>query len=302
MRQEWVESDYYAVLGISKDASEKDIKKAYRKLAQQFHPDANRDDPAAEARFKEISEAYDVIGDPETRKEYDSVRQMGYFVGGPGGAQQYVRVEDLFGQRSAGGSPFDLFGGLGDFFSGRTGSRPRPGQDVSADLTLPFDDAIAGSTRQVSIDGESFKVKIPKGVRDGARIRLRGKGGPGALGGPNGDLYVTVHVTPHPLFERTDDDLRIEVPVTFTEAALGADVDVPTLDGKVKVRIPAGTQSGRTFRVRGRGVEAAKGTTGDLLVTVNVVVPTALTDEQRTLLEKLRDNGPAEDPRAHLGV
>lgn len=302
MRQEWLETDYYSVLGVTKDATAQDIKKAYRKLAQRYHPDANKDDPAAEARFKEINEAYDVIGDDGTRREYDNVRQMGYFVGGPGGGQQYVRVEDLFGQAGAAGSSFDLFGGIGDFFSQRVSNRPRQGQDLSADLTLSFDDAIAGVTKQLAIDGNSLKVKIPKGVSDRARIRLRGKGGPGVNGGPNGDLYVTVHVVPHPLFQRLDQDLKITVPITFTEAALGAEIDVPTLDGKVRLRIPPGTPAGKTFRVRDRGVEDAKGHKGDLLVTVEVTVPVDVTDEQRALLEKFRDNGPPEHPRAHLGV
>ena len=298
MRKEWLETDYYSVLGVGKDASEKDIKRAYRKLAQQYHPDTNAGDATAEARFKEVNEAYDVIGDPETRKEYDHMREVGYFVGGPGGGQQYVRVEDLFG--GGGGSPFDLFGGIGDLF-GQTRSRARPGRDLSAETRLSFHDAIAGVTKQMTINGQRIKVKIPPGVADGARIRVSGKGAPGAGGGPSGDLYVTVRVADHPVFERSGGNLGITVPVTFVEAALGAEVAVPTLDGKVTLRIPPGTPSGKTFRVSGKGVATPKGT-GDLLVTVEVAVPTSLTDEQRQLLEKFRDNGPDENPRSHLGV
>ncbi len=300
MRKEWLETDYYSVLGVGKDATEKDIKRAYRKLAQQYHPDTNKGDPSAEARFKEVSEAYEVLGDAETRKEYDHMREVGYFVGGPGGGQQYVRVEDLF-RGGGGGSPFDLFGGLGDLFTGQTRSRARQGRDLSAEVRLTFHEAIAGVTKSMTINGQSIKVKIPQGVSDGARIRVSGKGAPGAGGGPAGDLYVTVRVSPHPVFARSGSNLGITVPVTFVEAALGAEVSVPTLEGKVTLRIPPGTQTGKTFRVSGKGVTTAKGL-GDLMVTVEVVVPTQLTDEQRQLLEKFRDNGPDDDPRAHLGV
>jgi molecular chaperone DnaJ len=209
-----------------------------------------------------------------------------------------VRVEDLFS--NTGGSPFDLLGGIGDLFGSVT-RRPRAGRDVTADLTLSFHEAIAGSTRQITVDGKLIKVKIPRGVADRARIRLRGKGGPGSQGGPAGDLYVTVHVVDHPVFSRKGRNLGITVPITFVEAALGAEIDVPTLDGKVRLRVPAGTPSGKTFRVSGRGVETDKGT-GDLLVTVEVTVPSSLSDEQRALLEKLRDNDPDDNPRAHLGV
>ena len=301
MRKEWLETDYYAVLGVSKDASEKEIKKAYRKLARDSHPDTNADNPDAEARFKEINEAYDILSDSEQRKEYDHVREMGYFVGGPGGGQQYVRVEDLIGE---GGSPFDLFGGLGDLF-GRGGRQraapPRQGADLETDLNLTFHEAIGGTTRDMSHDGQRLKVKVPRGVADGARIRVKGKGGRGTQGAPAGDLYVRVHVAAHPIFGRNGRDLLITVPVTFTEASLGAAIDVPTLEGKTKIRVPAGTPSGKTFRVRGKGVDTTKGT-GDLLVTVEVTVPKDLTDEQKQLLEEFRDRGPAQNPRSHLGV
>jgi molecular chaperone DnaJ len=300
VRKEWLETDYYSVLGVGKDAAQKDIKRAYRKLAQQYHPDTNAGDATAEARFKEVNEAYDVIGDPDTRKEYDHMREVGYFVGGPGGGQQYVRVEDLF-RGGSGGSPFDLFGGLTDLFGQSRSRQPRPGRDLSAELRLSFHEAISGATKTLNVNGRTIKVKIPQGVADGARIRVSGKGSPGSGGGSAGDLYVTVRVAPHPIFERSGSNLGITVPVTFVEAALGAEVAVPTLDGKVTLRIPPGTPTGKTFRVGGKGVTTPKGT-GDLLVTVEVVVPRTVTDEQRELLEKFRDNGPDDDPRAHLGV
>ena len=307
MRKEWLDSDYYALLGVSKDASDKEIKKAYRKLAQKYHPDRNPDDAVAEDKFKELNEAYDVIGDAETRKEYDKVREMGYFVGGPGGGQQYVRVEDLFGQQAApgAGSPFDLFGGLTDLFGG-SGQRQRrsaaaQGSDLQTDLSLTFYDAISGVTREITVDGQRIKVKIPKGVDDGSRIRLRGKGQPGFGGGPNGDLYVTVHVGKHPTFRRTGKDVHLDVPITFAEATLGADITVPTLEGNVTLRVPPGTASGTVLRVSGKGIEDGKGVTGDLRVTVDVQIPKNLTDEQRALLEKFAADDD-DNPRAHLGV
>jgi molecular chaperone DnaJ len=300
MRKEWLETDYYAVLGVDSGASAKEIKQAYRKLAQKYHPDTNAGDTAAETRFKEVNEAYEVIGDAETRKEYDHAREMGYFVGGPGGAQQYVRVEDLMG--GGRGSPFDLLGGFGDLFGRTGGVRARNGDDLSAEMHLSFHDAIAGPTRQITVNGQTIKVKIPKGVADGARIRVKGRGGPGRNGGAPGDLYVTVRVASHPIFGRRGKHLTLEVPITFVEAALGADIDVPTLEGKVRLRVPAGTQSGKTLRVRNHGVEDTKGKRGDLLVTVNVVVPEKLTDEGKDLLQRYRLQDPDQNPRSHLGV
>lgn len=303
MRKEWVDRDYYATLGVAKDASDKTIKKAFRKLAQQYHPDANPGDATAEAKFKDINEAYDVLGDEKTRGEYDNVRDVGYFVGSPGsGGQQYVRVEDLFGG-AGGGSPFDLLGGIGDVFGRQTGPRRTPGRDLTTEVGLTFHQAISGVTRELNIDGQSVKVKIPQGVADGTRIRVKGRGAHGTNGGAAGDLYVVINVAAHPLFERSGKlDLRLTAPITFVEAALGADISVPTLEGSVKLRIPAGTPNGKTFRVQGRGVSNGKGTSGDLLVSVELTVPTDLTEEQRALLEKFRDNGPEDDPRAHLGV
>lgn len=305
MRKEWLEKDYYATLGVAKGASDKDIKKAFRKLARESHPDNNPGDASAEQRFKEINEAYDVLSDPEERKEYDHVREMGYFVGGPGGGQQYVRVEDLFGGGGGGGgSPFDLFGGLGDLFGRTTQRRPQPmpGRDLTTDVNLSFHEALAGTTKTLSMNGATVKVKIPQGIADRSRVRVAGKGEPGANGGPPGDLYVRVHVAEHPIFKRSGKtDLAIEVPITFTEAALGATIDVPTLEGKTRIKIPAGTQSGQTFKVSGKGVVTPT-RTGDLLVTVEVAVPKHLSDEERNLLEKLRDTIGDAGTRTHLGV
>jgi molecular chaperone DnaJ len=377
-QREWFEKDYYRVLGVSDTASQKDIRSAFRKLSRQYHPDANPDDNAAEERFKEVSAAYDVVGDPEKRKEYDEVRKlgpMGGMFGGPGA-----------GGAGAGGFRFEDIGDIGDVLGGLFGrgrrrggpagaggvggTGPHRGQDLETELHLAFEDAVHGLTTTVHLTSEAacstchgtgarpgtnprtcpmcegrgvvddnqgffsfsspcpqcagrgytidepcptcrgtgvehrprkVKVRIPAGVGDGQRIRLRGRGGPGRNGGPAGDLYVTVRVASHPLFGRRGNDLTVTVPITFPEAALGADVAVPTLDGdSVKVRIPAGTRSGRTFRVRGKGV-AARRKTGDLLVTVEVAVPQKLSAEERRAVEALAAaNGTS--PRAHLGV
>ncbi len=304
MRKEWLEKDYYATLGVSKNAADKEIKKAFRKLAREFHPDNNPGDAVAEARFKEVNEAYDTLSDADDRKEYDHVREMGYFVGDQGGRQQYVRVEDVFGGGMGGGGFQDLLGGLGDIFGqGARRQQPRPmaGRNLQSDLSLSFHEALAGPTKTVGIDGRTVKVKVPQGIADGTKVRLKGKGEPGANGGPAGDLFVRVHVASHPVFGRSGKrDLTIAVPVTFAEAALGAVIQIPTLDGDTKIRVPAGTQGGTTMKVSGKGVETSNGS-GDLLVTIEVTVPTDLSDTQRELLETFRDDAP-ENPREHLGV
>ena len=378
-QREWFEKDYYAVLGIQSGASDKEVQRAYRKLAKQYHPDANQGDAAAEERFKEISAAHEVLGDPEKRKEYDQVREMvasgvgpGGFGGGfPGGYQgQTINFEDI-------GGLGDLLGGLfggGGRKGGRRGrgpAGPQRGADLEAELYLDFLDAVHGVTTSVSLTAEApcsvcggtgakpgtfpetcetcggtgavavdqgpfsfsnvcptcggrgqvvrdkcrhckgrgtevrpreVKVRVPSGVRDGQRIRVQGRGAPGQSGGPPGDLYVVVHVGEHPVFGRSGTKhLTVTVPITFAEAALGAQVKVPTLDGPVTVKVPAGTQAGKTVRVRGRGIDPAKGETGDLLVTFDVEVPRHLTDEQRTAIEALAGTL-GENPRAHLGV
>jgi molecular chaperone DnaJ len=306
VRREWLERDYYQILGVDRDATEKEITAAYRRLAKKYHPDNNPGDASAEARFKEISEANAVLSDAEQRQQYDQAREMfsrGTFVGGPGGGAQYVRIDDLGDLSDLFGG--GLFGGLGDLFgTGRKQGRARPqrGGDVQTEVSLTFHEAIQGTSRVLTMDGgHQVTVKIPAGVNDGARIRVRGQGLPGGPGAPAGDLYVTIHAGSHPVFQRSGRDLKLRVPISFTEAALGADITVPTLDGKVTLRVPAGTSSGRTFRVSGKGVASAKGT-GDLLVTVEVTVPKDLSPQARALLEQLRTAEAGDNPRSHLGV
>ena len=301
MRREWLEKDYYADLGLSKSASAKDVKRAYRKLAQQYHPDTTSGDPASETRFKDVNEAYSVLSDTKTRAEYDQARDAftrGAYAGGPGTSTQYVTIDDLgdiLGGTGAGG-----FGGLGDLF-GRGARAPQPGADLEAELSLSFHEAVSGAKRTLSVNGRDVHVRVPPGVNDRARIRLKGKGRSGSNGGAPGDLFVRIHAGSHPVFGRSGKDLKIEVPITFTEAALGADIAVPTLDGSVKLRVPEGTPSGMKFKVSGKGVETPKGT-GDLVVTVSITVPKELDDEQRALFEKLQALDTDKNPRDHLGV
>ncbi len=322
--QDWLEKDFYAVLGVSKTADANEIKKAYRKLARTLHPDHNPGDTRSEARFKEVGEAYAVLSDPEQRQQYDQLRAMAGGArfaagsGGPGGAASF---EDLFGgmfgggagprvryQQSGGagapGAGFeDILGGLfgGGGGGGPAGFRvPRGGIDLSATATLPFRQAVEGSTVTLSVDGQNLTVRIPAGVHDGQKIRMRGKGRAGEPGGQPGDLIVTVKVLPHPVFSLEGDDLRVTVPVTFAEAALGTTVDVPTLDGSsVRMRIPEGTPSGRVLRARGKGVTTSRGT-GDLLVTVQVAVPQRLNGAAREAVEAFAKATAGEDPRAEL--
>jgi molecular chaperone DnaJ len=322
VRAEWLEKDYYDVLGVPETASDKDLNRAYRKLARQLHPDANPGDATAEERFKEITAAYDVLGAPERRQEYDEARRLraSGFVGRPGfgdapaggggpGAFPF-RFEDDGGGFGFGG--FDLGDLLGDVLGGAAGAgashppRPRRGRDLVAELPLSFEEAVRGVTRSVPLagtDGEAsraVRARVPAGVEDGQTVRLPGRGEPGGNGGPAGDLLLRLRVEPHRLFGRHGRDLTVTVPVTFPEAALGAEVTVPTLDDPVTVRVPPGTPSGRTFRVRGRGVPGAGGATGDLLVTVQVAVPPTLTPEQRRAVEALAAELGDADPRAGL--
>jgi molecular chaperone DnaJ len=314
--QDWFDKDFYAVLGVAKDVSDAELKKVYRKLARQYHPDSNPGDAAAESRFKEISEAYAVLSDPQERAEYDQLRAMGsgarFTPGGAGG------FEDVFGGMFGGGGPGragysqggfeDLLGGM--FGSGRFGSPsggyrgyggPTRGADITATTTLDFRTAIHGDTVTLQLPGgKATKVKIPAGVKDGQKIKLRGKGQPSPDGGEAGDLVLTVSVRPHPVFERDGLNLRVDVPVTFSEAALGATIEVPTLDGDpVRLRVAPGTPSGRVLRVKGRGVTTAK-STGDLLATVHVVVPSHLSSESKKRLEEFAASLPAENPREDL--
>lgn len=379
-KADWANKDFYKVLGVDKEADQAAIKKAYRKLARENHPDSKPGDKKAEERFKEVAEAYDVVGDPEKRKEYDELRSMvgsgGFFPGGAGGGG--------FGGQTAGGFDIsDLFGGLfGDragggfggtgFGGGRTrATRPTRGADVETSATIDFTDAVEGTTiklrlssdtacptchgtggkpgtqphicptcdgagmvvnsmggtfsvnetcpechgRQLVYDepcptchgsgrGQSTRTisaRIPAGVKDGQRIRLKGKGSPGSNGGPAGDLFVVVQVRKHPVFGRKGDSLTLTAPVTFTEAALGAEIKVPTLNGSpVTLRIPPGTPNGRVFRVRGRGATRKDGSRGDLLVTIDVQVPARLDDQQRAALAAYAEKMDGADPRAEL--
>lgn len=304
VRRDWLEKDFYAVLGVDRAASGKDLKKVYRKLAQQYHPDNNPGDQAAEARFKEVTEAYDVLSDPKLREEYDQARDAfsrGAWAGSPQGGAQYVRFEDMEGMGDFGS--FFGGGGLGDLFRS-AGRGPQKGTDLEGQVSLTFHEAISGSTRTLTVPGpdgsREVQVRIPPGVDDGQLIRVKGKGGRGTAGGPAGDILVRVRAGDHPLFKRDGLNLELAVPVTYAEAALGAKITVPTLDGKVTLKVPPGTQSGKTFRVSGKGVAGPK-RTGDLLVTVEVAVPENLTDDERALIERLRDLQ-SDDPRPHLGV
>ena len=375
VRREWFEKDYYQVLGVPKNATASEIKKAYRKLAQQFHPDANPGNTDAEDRFKEISAAYDVLGDEERRASYDKVREMGASgfgpgfagAGAPGGAgwppgAGYQQVDFDLG---------DLLGGMFGHSGGRGArqTRPQRGADLETDVRVTFEQAMEGTTVPVRITGpatchtchgsgaapgtspvtcpecrgtgevavnqgffsmaqtcprchgngrivetpcptckgsgavrrtRTLKVKIPAGVRDGARIKLAGRGEPGPAGGQPGDLYVRVSVTSDRTFGRRGDDLTIELPLSYPEAALGAHVQVPTLNGPVTLKVPAGTPTGKTFRIKGKGAPK-KGGHGDLLATVKVDVPGRLSREEKRLLKELQEMQ-KDSPRSKLGV
>lgn len=296
--QDWFEKDFYKVLGVSKDASESEIKKVYRKLARQYHPDSNPGDAKAEAKFKEISEAFSVLSDPEQRKEYDAVRAMGSGARFTAGGQGAGGFEDVFSNIFGGGR-----GGFGGSFGGSFGGfdfGPTPGADLTTRTSIDFIDSIKGATIKLNLDSGPLSVKIPAGVTDGQRIKLRGKGAPSPSGGPSGDLIITVRVKPHPVFQRDGNNLRVTVPVTFTEAALGATIPVPTLGGDpVKLKIQPGTPNGRVLRVKGKGVQNGTAS-GDLLATVEIAVPAHLNEKAKKALEEFESQLPKEDPRADL--
>ncbi len=318
--QDWFDKDFYKILGVSKDVSEADLKKRYRKLARQYHPDSNPGDKAAEAKFKEISEAHAVLSDPEQRREYDQIRAMGsgarFTSGGRGQAGGFEDVfGGMFGQQAGGqrasysqGGFDDIFGGLfggGGFGQSTGGFRgaggPTKGRDINATTTLDFVSAINGDTVKLQgPDNRPLTVKIPAGVADGQKIRLKGKGEPSIDGGAPGDLNITVSVRKHPVFERDGLNLRVDVPVTFAEATLGGTIEVPTLGGDpVKLKVAPGTPSGRVLRVKGRGVQTTKGV-GDLLATIHVVVPGHLSPEATKHLKALAKALPDENPREDL--
>ena len=285
--------DYYEVLGVPRDASSDEIRRAYRKLARQHHPDINHESDAEE-RFKEVGEAYEVLSDQEKREVYDRLgdqRRAG------AEAPDMADFEDLFGRGGFGSDARVEFGegGFSDFFERLFGQDarvadggPLRGRDREAALELSLEEALAGGRRRLSLDGEGgFEVEIPAGVREGQRIRIAGKGAAGRGGGPAGDLYLLVHLRPHPRFRREGDDLQVDVRVTPWEAALGATVPVRTLSGNAQVRVPAGSSSGRRLRLRGRGLPARGGGRGDLYATVQIAVPKELSDEERDLFERL---------------
>ncbi|MEA2357121.1 MAG: curved DNA-binding protein [Solirubrobacteraceae bacterium] len=315
--------DYYDLLGVPRGASEEDIRGAYRRLARQYHPDVNKD-PDAEDRFKEISEAYEVLRDSEKRERYDRLgpnwkagqdvsgaagfeeyarragggRRGGAGAGGPGGGFEDVRVE--FGDGADFSDFFEsLFGGGGG--GGRSGPRTRGaragrggfdgfstrGSDFEAVLELSLEEAAAGGRRRISIEGRDYEVDIPPGVRDGQRIRLAGQGGEGIGGGPTGDLFLRVRIRPHPRFRLEGNDLYVDLPLAPWEAALGTSVDIDTLDGRGKVRVPHGSSSGRRLRLRGQGYPGPGGRRGDLYAVVKIMVPKRLTAEERELFERL---------------
>jgi len=373
--KDWLEKDYYKSLGVAKDADAATIKKSYRKLARELHPDKNPGDAKSEARFKEVSEAYDVLSDKDKRAEYDEARAAfagGRVPGGFGGGAQTFDMSDVFGSGRGGGSFSDLFGGMFGGGAGGATHRPRSsgpsrGQDVNAEVKLEFEEAVRGATLPLQLSGpgacalchgsgarpgtssrtcptcagsgyvshnqgafgfsEPFRdckgtgrliddpcpechgsgvtnqtrtitVRVPAGVRDGAKLRIAGKGTPGQRGGPAGDLYVTVHVGEHHLFGRSGDDLTLTVPLAFAEAALGTTLRVPTLDGAVSLKVAPGTPNGRTLRVRGRGVPK-KGGHGDLLVSVEVAVPSSLSSEAQAALAAFAATQTA-DPRPSI--
>ena len=396
--QDWVEKDFYATLGVAKEASAAELKKAYRTLARELHPDKNPGNAAAEARFKEVSEAYDVLSDAKTRAEYDEARSLfgsGGFrrasggAGGGGGAGAFD-FSSMFGDGAGSSADGDLGGMFGGLFGGGASPRgtrftrttrggqssqrgPARGQDAQAEVTLGFDEAVQGQTLPLRLSGpaacdlckgsgaapgtaphqcsvcggsgyisrnqgafgfsepcrtcqgtgqvidtpcpkcqgngvttqvRTITVRVPPGVRDGAKLKIAGKGQPGLRGGPAGDLYVTVHVLGHELFGRSGDDLTLTAPITFAEAALGTTLRVPTLDGSVAVRIASGTASGRTLRVRGRGAPKRGGGSGDLLITVEVAVPQNMSAAAREALQAFalaQTDDPRPDITAALG-
>jgi molecular chaperone DnaJ len=296
-QRDWLEKDYYRVLGVEKTATAKELSKAYRTLARKYHPDTNPGDKASEDRFKEVSAAYEVVGDEATRKKYDEFRRLGGGGGGGGyggfGQRGPQNVGDL-------GDLSDLLGGLfgggrasGSSGRGGFGFGPMPGTDLQAQLTLAFEEAVKGVTKTVRLNSDALSspmevtVRIPAGVRNGQRIRVPGKGAPSSDGGDPGDLLVAITITPHDVFDRDGNNLLVDVPITYAEAVLGADVKVPTISGgTVTVRVPPGTASGKVMRVRGRGVKSSS-QAGDLLVTVSVHVPTDPNDAERELIAKL---------------
>ncbi len=305
--------DYYKILGVSRDATQEEIKKAYRRLARKYHPDVRPGDKEAEEKFKEISEAYEVLSDPEKRKKYD---QFGAYwkqyqqTGGAGGGiswEEFLR-QTAGAQQGGGGYRVyttsaedlgDLFGEdfrFSDFFEylfgggPRRKARPRKGEDYQATITITLEEAFHGTERTIAVQGEKIRIKIRPGIQDGQQLKISGKGAPGYQGGPRGDLYITVKILPHERFRRQGDDLYTEITVDLYTAVLGGEVMLTTLDGKkVKLKVPPGTQPGTTLKLRKLGMPKYRSPKqrGDLYVKINVQIPTRLTDEERQLFEQL---------------
>lgn len=320
--QDWIGKDFYSALGVSKDASAEDIKKAYRKLARKYHPDKNPGDSAAEERFKEVGEAYQVLSNEEDRKQYDAIRAFGaggarFTAGGGGDAGFEDMFSSMFGgsggsfrrhaqgaNASSGGFEdiFNMFGGSGgggsrfSFGSSRRASR---GEDLVTSVSIPLRQAASGTVVKITTaSGRSVTAKIPAGVTDGQKIRVPGKGGAGVNGGPDGDILVTVNVEKHPVYELKGKDVYVNVPISFSEAALGATVKIPTLDGKtVSVKIPEGSSTDKLLRVRGKGLKG-----GDMYARLKVVVPKKLSEDARRAVEEFADATSDADPRAEFAT
>ena len=286
MSRDWLDKNFYATLGVPQNASIEEITKAYKKLARENHPDLNPGDLEAEKKFKEVSEAHSVLGDERKKQEYDQIRTMG--ASGFGGFTSQGFTVDDFG---------DIFENLGDIFG--FGGR-RKGQTYQTNINISFNEAASGIEVVLPLE-ESIKVKVPAGVDNGSVIRLRGRGGPGAAGAPDGDLLVQVSVEPHKFFKRSNMDLILEVPLLFTEAALGASIKIPTLSKSVTLKIPSGTPSGKTFKIRGEGITPQGRRSGDLYVKVFIIPPTNLSRSAKKHLEKFRDQFESGDsPRKYL--
>ena len=293
--QDWIEKDFYKILGVTKGVSDADLKKAYRKLAKANHPDLHPGDQAAESRFKDISEAYDVLSDVTERKEYDAVRAMGggarFQAGGRGG--QGGGFEDVFSNFFGGGGfPGGGFGG--------GGFAPQRGPDLSTSSSVDFIDSIQGTNIKLTVSGKPLTLKVPAGIQDGQKLKLKGKGQASPNGGPAGDLVVSIKVRSHPVFTRDGDNVRVVVPVTFAEAVLGATISVPVLGGEpVKLKVAPGTPNGRTLRVKGKGVQY-ESHQGDLLASVDILVPNRISKKAEEALRIFDNEIPVEDPRATL--